>query len=73
MAPHTPLSLLLSMLLLLTRLKIVNQSLPFQKIIHRIATVDAQPAGPDGSIIVMVTGGLLASFPHVSVHVLLGR
>ncbi|KAK9378912.1 uncharacterized protein V2V93DRAFT_374498 [Kockiozyma suomiensis] len=33
--------------------------LPFQKVVHRISTFDAQPAGPDGSIIVMVTGEIL--------------
>ncbi len=38
-------------------------SLPFQKVQHRISTVDAQPGNPQtGSIIVMVTGQLLVSF-----------
>ncbi|KAI5788487.1 nuclear transport factor 2 [Geopyxis carbonaria] len=34
-------------------------SLPFQKVAHHVASLDAQPAGPDGSIIVHVTGKLM--------------
>ncbi|CAO3689980.1 unnamed protein product [Umbelopsis vinacea] len=35
-------------------------SLPFQKVQHRISTVDAQPSNPNGqSIVVTVTGQLL--------------
>lgn len=34
-------------------------SLPFQKVAHRISTLDAQPASPQGDILVMVTGELL--------------
>jgi hypothetical protein len=35
-------------------------SLPFQKVAHRITTLDAQPASPSsGDVIVMVTGDLL--------------
>ncbi|KAK9470635.1 uncharacterized protein V1510DRAFT_422594 [Dipodascopsis tothii] len=35
-------------------------SLPFQKVQHRISTLDAQPSSPSmGSVIVMVTGELL--------------
>ncbi|CAH6723333.1 nuclear transport factor 2 [[Candida] jaroonii] len=34
-------------------------SLPFQKVAHRISTLDAQPASPNGDILVMVTGELL--------------
>ncbi|KAH8556145.1 hypothetical protein BGW37DRAFT_471268 [Umbelopsis sp. PMI_123] len=35
-------------------------SLPFQKVAHRISTVDAQPSNPSGqSIVVTVTGQLL--------------
>jgi len=37
--------------------KLVN--LPFAKVQHKASTIDAQPAGPDGSIIVLVTGLLL--------------
>ncbi|KAJ3092456.1 Nuclear transport factor 2 [Quaeritorhiza haematococci] len=34
--------------------------LPFQRVQHRVATIDAQPANPQlGSIMVMVTGQLL--------------
>ncbi|CAN6644741.1 nuclear transport factor 2 [Trichomonascus vanleenenianus] len=35
-------------------------SMPFQKVAHRISTLDAQPASPNsGDVIVMVTGELL--------------
>ncbi|ODV71982.1 Ran GTPase-binding protein NTF2 [Cyberlindnera jadinii NRRL Y-1542] len=34
-------------------------SLPFQKVGHRITTLDAQPASPNGDVLVMVTGELL--------------
>ncbi|GAB5591444.1 Nuclear transport factor 2 [Umbelopsis nana] len=35
-------------------------SLPFQKVAHRLSTVDAQPSSPNGaSIVVTVTGQLL--------------
>lgn len=34
-------------------------SLPFQKVAHRITTLDAQPASTNGDVIVMVTGELL--------------
>jgi hypothetical protein len=37
-----------------------QQSLPFSKVVHRVLTLDAQPAAPGaGSIIVLVTGQLL--------------
>lgn len=35
------------------------QSLPFQKVVHQIATLDAQPSNESGGILVMVTGALL--------------
>ncbi|RPB11674.1 nuclear transport factor 2 [Morchella conica CCBAS932] len=34
-------------------------SLPFGKVAHRITTLDAQPAGPNGNIMVQVTGELV--------------
>ncbi|CAH2448973.1 GDP-bound Gsp1p interacting protein [Komagataella phaffii CBS 7435] len=34
-------------------------SLPFQKVQHRVSTLDAQPASPNGDILVLVTGELL--------------
>ncbi|EEQ27894.1 Nuclear transport factor 2 [Microsporum canis] len=34
-------------------------SLPFQKVIHQVATMDCQPSPQDGGILVMVTGALL--------------
>ncbi|ODQ79703.1 hypothetical protein BABINDRAFT_161417 [Babjeviella inositovora NRRL Y-12698] len=34
-------------------------SLPFTKVAHRIDTLDAQPASPNGDVLVMVTGALL--------------
>ena len=33
--------------------------LPFQKVQHRITTLDAQPASPNGDVLVMITGDLL--------------
>jgi hypothetical protein len=37
----------------------VVQSLPFQKVQHKVTTQDAQPVPPIGNIIVLVTGLLL--------------
>lgn len=34
-------------------------TLPFQKVVHRIVTLDAQPSNEAGGILVMVTGELL--------------
>lgn len=34
-------------------------SLPFQKVQHKITTLDAQPASPNGDVLVLVTGVLL--------------
>ncbi|KAK8152651.1 putative nuclear transport factor NTF-2, partial [Phyllosticta citribraziliensis] len=34
-------------------------NLPFQKVVHQVATLDSQPASEDGSILVLVTGALL--------------
>lgn len=39
----------------------IIQSLPFTKIKHQVATLDAQPSNEQGGIIVMVTGALLVS------------
>jgi Nuclear transport factor 2 (NTF2) domain len=36
-----------------------DQSLPFQKVQHRVDTTDAQPSSPQGGILVMVTGALM--------------
>ncbi|KAF1826020.1 putative nuclear transport factor 2 [Dissoconium aciculare CBS 342.82] len=33
--------------------------LPFQKVEHRVDTLDAQPSNPNGGILVIVTGALL--------------
>lgn len=35
------------------------QELPFQKVLHQVATLDAQPSGENGGILVLVTGALL--------------
>ncbi|KAI4233104.1 MAG: hypothetical protein L6R40_007169 [Gallowayella cf. fulva] len=35
-----------------------HQDLPFQKVQHQISTLDAQPSGAEGGIMVMVTGAL---------------
>ena len=37
----------------------VPQTLPFSKIKHQVATLDAQPSSEDGGILVLVTGALL--------------
>ncbi|CEG84495.1 Putative Nuclear transport factor 2 [Rhizopus microsporus] len=34
-------------------------SLPFQRVQHKITTIDAQPSGPNGSLIVTVSGLLV--------------
>lgn len=34
-------------------------SLPFQRVAHRITTLDAQPASPNGDVLVMITGDLI--------------
>ncbi|TPX64082.1 hypothetical protein SpCBS45565_g06164 [Spizellomyces sp. 'palustris'] len=33
--------------------------LPFQRVVHKVSTCDAQPGGPQQSILVTVTGQLL--------------
>lgn len=40
--------------------------LPFQKIKHQVATLDAQPSSEQGGILVMVTGALLVRLPMTS-------
>lgn len=40
---------------------ISSQELPFEKVAHRVATLNAQPSNEQGGIIVMVTGALLVS------------
>ena len=40
---------------------IKRQSLPFEKVKHRVATLDAQPSSETGAILVMVTGALMVS------------
>lgn len=35
------------------------QTLPFEKVKHQVATLDAQPASESGNILVLVTGALL--------------
>jgi hypothetical protein len=39
-----------------------SQNIPLSQIKHEVATLDAQPSGSDG-LIVMVTGRLLVCFP----------
>jgi hypothetical protein len=38
-----------------------SQGLPFQKVEHRVDTLDAQPSNQNGGILVVVTGALLVS------------
>lgn len=35
------------------------KTLPFDKVVHKVATLDAQPSNENGGIMVMVTGQLL--------------
>jgi len=35
-----------------------SKSLPFEKVAHKVSTLDAQPSNETGGIIVMVTGAL---------------
>ncbi|CAD6571893.1 MAG: Nuclear transport factor 2 [Alectoria sarmentosa] len=35
------------------------KSLPFEKVAHKVSTLDAQPSNESGGILVMVTGALL--------------
>lgn len=35
------------------------QNLPFEKVRHQVSTLDAQPSGEHGGIMVLVTGALL--------------
>lgn len=35
------------------------QTLPFEKVVHQVSTLDAQPSNESGGIMVMVTGALL--------------
>lgn len=37
----------------------VEQNLPFQKVQHRVDTVDSQPSNEQGAILVLVTGALM--------------
>lgn len=37
----------------------IAQELPFQKVAHRVDSLDAQPAAENGSVVVLVTGALL--------------
>lgn len=42
-----------------TLTSLILQSLPFSKIQHQVATLDAQPSSESGGILVQVTGALL--------------
>jgi len=35
------------------------KSLPFEKVKHAVSTLDAQPSGDHGGILILVTGALL--------------
>jgi hypothetical protein len=35
------------------------QTLPFEKVKHQVSTLDAQPSGEHGGILILVTGALL--------------
>ena len=40
------------------------QNLPFEKVVHQVSTLDAQPSRDDG-ILVLVTGALLVRWPFL--------
>lgn len=40
-------------------IKFCEQSLPFEKVKHAVSTLDAQPSGDHGGILILVTGALL--------------
>lgn len=44
---------------LFTNGRLQLQSLPFQQVKHQVNTLDAQPSGPHGGILILVTGALL--------------
>jgi hypothetical protein len=44
--------------------------LPFQKVAHKLSTLDAQPAGDAGQILVHVTGQLFVSGFPPSCHII---
>lgn len=46
-----------------------RQSLPFEKVAHKVNTLDAQPASDSGAILVMVTGALMVSLSWKSLPV----
>lgn len=45
------------------------QSLPFQKVVHKVSTLDAQPSNEAGGILVMVTGALLVRLNTLFLHI----
>lgn len=47
-----------------------KQTLPFQKVVHQVSTLDAQPSN-NGGILVMVTGALLVCTLLFQIRVLL--
>ena len=52
-----------------TRLNDESKSLPFEKVVHKVTTRDAQPSSPTvASLIVSVTGLLSASFLPASCY-----
>jgi hypothetical protein len=44
------------------------QNLPFQKVEHRVDTLDAQPSNTSGGILVVVTGALLVGIRVFGSH-----
>ena len=45
-------------------LKMLAQSLPFEKVKHQVSTLDAQPSGEHGGILILITGALLVSLDY---------
>jgi hypothetical protein len=45
-----------------------SQSLPFEKVKHAVSTLDAQPSGETGGILILVTGALLVRSSALLTH-----
>jgi hypothetical protein len=50
-----------------------SQSLPFEKVQHRVDTTDAQPSNESGGIVVIVTGALMVSCNDLPISATQGR
>ena len=42
--------------------------MPFETVVHQVATNDAQPSSESGGILVLVTGALLVCLTHLALN-----